>query len=327
MKPTLSLFLLACLTAPLTSQGSFTAVNFAGDVFEVDPSTAAETFIGPSGWTDLNCMAKGLDGCFYSMSGGTVIRIDRNTGIGINVVSTSLTDVRGAAIDDLGVFFAVQDGGPGLPDQLYSIDLTSGTTTYIGSINYVLVEALDDVGGVLYGWDCSAGLITIDKINGGGTGIGASGGTCNNVRGLGGGFAPGSLYGANMDMSTVNTGTGALTFIGGPLSDLRGLEFCIFTLDIIGSCPGLADVVICCASANNVVAVVLSPFLGPWTVTGGACAGLILGIGPPVNVTMLNTDDCGKARLQVYIPPGACGMYVQAVDAATCGLSNIVGPL
>jgi len=93
------------------------------------------------------------------------------------------------------------------------------------------------------------------------------------------------------------------------------------TLTLTGSCPGLVTFDITGSTAFGGVAVVYGP-AGSFTLGGGACAGLTLGIGAPNVAGVFAADVNGDVSFSANIPTGACGLSVQAVDIGACELTN-----
>lgn len=113
-------------------------------------------------------------------------------------------------------------------DGLYSIDLLTGTATFIGDTGFFQVAGLafHPVTGVLFGYDADTQqLITINTATGAGTAVGPSG-LFESDYGLT--FdAAGNLFlvGEEDGFFSVDPGTGAATFIGGFDEGITGLTF------------------------------------------------------------------------------------------------------
>ena len=78
-------------------------------------------------------------------------------------------------------------------------------------------------GGTLYGWDGTAGLVTIDTDTGLATDVNPNQGGTLNIQGIAFG-SDGILYGACNNLYKINTSTGVWTHVGGGYDDIRGLE-------------------------------------------------------------------------------------------------------
>lgn len=92
------------------------------------------------------------------------------------------------------------------------------------------------------------------------------------------------------------------------------------TLAVSGTCPGLMSIDISGATPNDQVMLVYGS-AGSFTVPGGPCAGLVLGIASPTLGAALPTDASGNASLSPTVGAG-CGLTLQAVDLNACAASN-----
>lgn len=88
-----------------------------------------------------------------------------------------------------------------------------------------------------------------------------------------------------------------------------------------GACPGPVTLTVADATPSSLVVLVYGP-AGVFIKPSGACAGLTLAISPPTVGATRTTDASGGAALTFPAPPGACGLTIQAVDAATCTPTN-----
>lgn len=95
------------------------------------------------------------------------------------------------------------------------------------------------------------------------------------------------------------------------------------TLTTTGSCPGAITMNVANAGPGSPVAIAYGP-AGSFTLPGGTCAGLSLGIGAPSLGAILVADAFGTTSLTASLPAGACGLTVQAVDLGTCTASGPV---
>jgi hypothetical protein len=154
------------------------------------------------------------------------------------------------AFSPAGVLYAINSGdGPsqtGSPDLLYTIDQLTGAATFIGSVGYEGVQALDFApDGTLYGWDLrSAGLFTIDPLTGAATDVNPAIGDFGDMQAIA--FARnGRLYGATngpqSSLVEINRLTGAVTVVGGPTDlDIRGLAIVPEPSGILSGLIGIA---------------------------------------------------------------------------------------
>lgn len=97
-------------------------------------------------------------------------------------------------------------------------------------------------------------------------------------------------------------------------------------LSTSGSCGGNVAFIASGGTANSRIAFAYSFSLGSYTLPGGPCAGLTLGLGGPVQLGGFATaDGFGNASLSAFLPSSVCGrLHVQAVDVASCVASNVV---
>lgn len=97
------------------------------------------------------------------------------------------------------------------------------------------------------------------------------------------------------------------------------------SLELDGSCPGFITVNVTNATPGGSVAIVYSPSTGSTTIPPSyPCAGTTLDLGPvPTLLTTVKADKSGHARFDAQAPPRACGLYVQALDVATCETTGV----
>lgn len=222
----------------LRAQQDFLAVNFAGNVFRINALTGAGTLLGPSGLAGLNSMARDTAGTLFTVSGSSLLSINPVTGVATPQVSLSLpgissVDVRGLAFSPAGTLYLIQNGGStATPDLIYSVDVSTGGGTLVGTSSFSGIQGLTFSGmGLLYGWETGsgsgvgAGLVLINALNGATTDVNpAVGGLASQIQGLAFG-TDGRLYGAGNALYTVDLLTGASTLVGaGSYADIRGLE-------------------------------------------------------------------------------------------------------
>jgi hypothetical protein len=219
---------------------TFIAVGWDFDfcpVGTIDSTTGAWTSLGTIGALGrCNSMARNLAGAFYTVTadgsggdGATLTSIDPVTGAGTEVVLlTTGLDVRAMAFSPSDVLYAVNNG-PGFedPDELWTIDVATGTTTLVGSIgspfDAVQGMAFDFGTGVLYATDNTEGLLTIDPSTGVGTDVSGEGGD-SGVQTITV-TADGTLWGAGANLFTIDKVTGVYTQVAmGDYPDLRGME-------------------------------------------------------------------------------------------------------
>jgi len=214
-------------------------VSWAGNVYSIDETTGSGFLLGASGYDRLNSLAADSSGIIYSASSNALLTIDPITGSGTFVAPISTSNgVRGLAFSPDDVLFAVVDrGSPGSigPDSIYTIDVTTGQLTLIGSTGYYGFQGLAFApDGTLYGWEgghgggYGIGLVTVDPLTGIVTDVNPSvGGSLGEGQTLDFSFdGDGTLYMASSWLYTVDINTGISTLVGGGgYSDIRGLAF------------------------------------------------------------------------------------------------------
>ena len=102
-------------------------------------------------------------------------------------------------------------------------------------------------------------------------------------------------------------------------SKITGMEAAI-----TGSCPGPIDLTIQSAKANSQVAILGSNQLGSTNLGGGPCSGTPIDLVNPKVLATAQVDASGNLDLSRSIPAGACGKWLQVVEAGDCGVSNVV---
>ena len=210
-------------------------------VVQINETTGTGTTVGLSGFFGLNSLAIDNVGTLYSATDHIdatppllrLVKINPTTGAG---TAGAILDfgavqpaVRALAFSPQDVLYAINNTGP--PGQtvthdLYTIDVNSGTGTFIG-VTGIGIQGLDfSPSGVLYGWDIFLGLVTIDPATGVATDVNpAVGGLSFPIQTIA--FSPnGVLYGAYNSLFTIDISTGIPTPVGsGGYTDVRGIEF------------------------------------------------------------------------------------------------------
>ena len=194
-------------------------------LLSIDPATGSGTLIGDmtTSLTPFGLSDRGMELYTFDRSsdGNSVVRLDPTTGNTMYKVAINppgITGEGGIAFRSDGTGFLTSCSNQ--YGDLWSFDLTLGSSTYIGAFQPSM-DGLDfSPGGVLYGLEQGTGsstykLYTIDQTTAtpilvGDTGVTISG----SVAGIT--FTPdGTLYAAlNNDLYTLNPGTGAATLIG-----------------------------------------------------------------------------------------------------------------
>lgn len=93
-----------------------------------------------------------------------------------------------------------------------------------------------------------------------------------------------------------------------------------------GDCPGLISISVSGATPRGDVALIAGLHSGQYTNPKPPCQGIVISLVPPFlngfpRIEKANAD--GKVYITGEMPSNLCGrLYVQAVDLATCGVSN-----
>lgn len=207
--------------------------NQSGSLFKIDHTSGTGTSIGPIGFATTNSLARDASGTLYSAP-FALITINPQTGAGTFVkdLQPSPTDIRALAFSPANVLFGIRNGGGAgdttTPDDLVTIDVSSGAVTLVGNTGRAELQALAfSAGGTLYGWDFGYGLVKINPATAAATLVNPAvvPGSVVDIQSLA--FAPdGTLYGASDELYRVDTSNGATTLVGsGGYTDLRGIEF------------------------------------------------------------------------------------------------------
>lgn len=96
-----------------------------------------------------------------------------------------------------------------------------------------------------------------------------------------------------------------------------------FGLDAAGACPGTMTLTTSGGTAAGAVAVLFGA-PGSTMKPDGVCAGTFLQLSNPRIFTVIIANGSGVGTMTFNAPAVACGRTLQAVDLATCGVSNTV---
>src|SRR5262249_43337526 len=106
-------FTFLALATARASAGEAIAVTFSGNVHKFTNSVVGATFVGSTGFSALNALARSPDGRFIASSGGNasspakLIEVDRVTGAATLLGTLAMNgDVRGLAFDVDGTLLA-----------------------------------------------------------------------------------------------------------------------------------------------------------------------------------------------------------------------------
>lgn len=95
-----------------------------------------------------------------------------------------------------------------------------------------------------------------------------------------------------------------------------------YTLDVTGTCPGTVTVAWSNADPNVQQGIVFGTRLGNTTIPGGVCQGTVLGIAGSVRLVQTVNSGSGSGSVNGQANSGACGGYLQLVQASNCAISN-----
>jgi len=232
----LAFFLILCPANASPKPWNLVGVSWYSDpsspLVAINPTSGAASVIGLTGFNYLNSLARDKAGNLYSVSGDRLIRINPASGAGTAVATLDLhlgpldtPNIRGLAFSPDGILYAIHNKSDPLgSDYLFRVNPVTGNCFLLGITGFTGIQSITfSSGGTLYGWDGTAGLVTINTATGLATDVNPSQGGTLNIQSIA--FGPdGNLYGACNNLYKINTSTGVWTHIGGGYNDLRGLE-------------------------------------------------------------------------------------------------------
>lgn len=129
-------------------------------------------------------------------------------------------------------------------------------------------------------------------------------------------YAPSGLCGMTVQAVDLTTCT---------LTQALLIEPRVLSLTKTGSCQlsHVVDLEVSNLTPGSPVALLYGA-AGTHVKTGGACAGVSLGMASPTVLAVLTADAAGQALYSFTPPPALCGLTVQAVEHAACVVSNTV---
>jgi hypothetical protein len=229
--------LVGLLMMPVVAGADLIGVGFGGNVFRINETTGVGVTVGSSGFATLNSLASNSSGVLYSAEDDPsrtqrLVTINPATGAGtagavLNFGAVN-PDVRALAFSPSDVLFAANNTGPiGQlnPDDIFTINVATGVATLVGPTGRSGIQGLDfGPGGVLYGWDVDAGLVTINTSTGVATDVNPLIEGTSAIQSIV--FtSDGRLFGAREALFTISPATGAFSVIGsGGYTDVRGIE-------------------------------------------------------------------------------------------------------
>ena len=95
------------------------------------------------------------------------------------------------------------------------------------------------------------------------------------------------------------------------------------SLSIAGACPGLTTFTMTGLTPNASAQLYAGKTKGSTTLTSGSCSGTVLGLARARLLTTKTSDATGKVTFQRNVNSNMCGIFAQAIDLTSCGLSNL----
>jgi len=96
----------------------------------------------------------------------------------------------------------------------------------------------------------------------------------------------------------------------------------VFTLGVNGTCPGSLTITLTGGTPNGAAILVAGSSLGTTVVPSGACAGEEVDLTGVIATQGAGFDPSGDLTLTVSPQIGLCGTFLQAIDLATCRVTN-----
>lgn len=103
---------------------------------------------------------------------------------------------------------------------------------------------------------------------------------------------------------------------------IRVVESSDMSLEVVGDCPGTISLSVSGATPNGSVIFAVAAAEGVSFVPVGNCAGTELGLDRPSLLAVLRANGAGEISLTRNINASKCGRWLQAVDGASCAVSN-----
>lgn len=95
-----------------------------------------------------------------------------------------------------------------------------------------------------------------------------------------------------------------------------------YTLDVTGPCPGTVTVAWSGATPSVQQGIVYGDNLGTTVIPGGPCTGTSLGVQGNVRLIRTLGTGGGSGSVNGNAGSGACGHYLQLIEAGSCNTSN-----
>jgi len=336
VKPNLSLVVAVLVgigCAECLGDEDMIAIGRLRQVYTIDSATGSGSILHPGEphSNEYGGMAKHSDGTLlagYYRAVVTLQRIDPATGIATRDVESRVNEIAAMAFAPDGTCYAIQNYIQQSGCVLYRLNWPAYGSTIVGEIQnpYRGVQGMAiDSHGTAYIWDIWVGLATIDLTTAVATDVSGQWGGTNEIMCLA--FDENdNLYGACNALYRINTADGSYEIIGsGGYSDVRGIEFDPgggYRLRIRGECPGTVSLAWSGATPSRQQGLVFGVQTGSTTIPGGVCQGTVLGISG--GVRLINTFGTGNGSGTVFgeAGSGACGGFLQLVEAPSCNVSN-----
>jgi len=347
----LTILLFLAATSSLAAQELRAMDKFGGNLWSINAKTAQMQFIGSTGLNIYLWEALAMDsqGKLYSAYGRdfapyAIYEIDPDTAQATFVVQTNFIGLIAMAFGPGDTLYLVNERDSPLiqtPIDLYTLDLSTGATTYIGEMSSggLLIRALDFYGGELYGFGGGIGLVKIDTQTAQVTDINPAIPAMPTVTVSMCFSESGALYYLDRSLWTLDSQTGAWGYVN--RTQLPGFwseaEFFEgpkdpFALWLGGHTNGPMTVNCSGATANGNVAFAwerggAAP-AGPTPIPAGfPCAGTQVDLSTGMQLFgILSADASGKVSTPPqFVPAGAArAVRIQAIDLTTCETSNQV---
>ncbi len=319
-----------------------------GELWSVSPDNGQATIIGLTGVHGLywNGLTMDSQGWLYSAYGNdwlgfSIYRINPSNGSATLAVATNFSEIGSMAFDQTGVLYLAHDPiwpAAGGIYELYTLDLSSGIESFVGSTGSVNLLAMDFCGDQLYAQNTSNGLLLIDTYTGVATDVNP------NVAGpLGATMSmcfddQGALYYLDhaiwvqdkdsgirnpIDWVSVLGWWGEAVFVEGPKPN--------FALWLDGTAGHFMQVKMTGATPNAQVGVLWAKGEGgPTPIPSGLpCAGTMMDLNSNMKLLTTATADANGELVigpgPTRVPAAAAGLiWLQAIDVSTCETSNKV---
>ncbi len=342
----LPILIAVTLATPQGNAQEIKILDIVGNLYSMDVKTAETQFIGstnplPFFWS---AMAVDSQGRMFAANGRfdagyDIYQINPNTGQETLVLQTNFFDISSMAFGPGDVLYLINDrDAPWIysPNDLYTLDLTSGVSTFLGELGVTQVHGLDFRGAELFGYSFDSGLVSISTLSGLATDVNlsASGPHSSSIS-----FCVsdnGALFFVDTYLWMLDAETGIHSLVSpttppGLWTGAAFLEGPIdpFALWVGGETDGPMTVHLSGASPNANIAIAWERgggFAGRTAIPAGfPCAGTLVDLTSGMQLlTVLTANASGEASTPPqFVPAGARRtVHLQAIDLSTCETSN-----